>query len=100
KLAENGIAPPVAASGKRADAAHLTAECVQHGHDGVRPDPVRARGLFEAAAAMGFAKSKCALGNMLVTGEGGPADPPRGVALCRQAAEAGDPDAQTDVANY
>ena len=84
----------------RADAAHLDAECVQMGHDGSKPDPARARILFQAAADRGFAKSRCALGNLLIAGEGGAADPKRGVALCREGALAGDRDAQADLGNF
>lgn len=80
-------------------ASHLYAECKQFGHDG-QPDPAQARTRFEAAGARGFLKSHCALGNMLIAGEGGPKDAARGVALCRQAAEGGDADAQTDLANF
>ena len=84
----------------RADAAHLDAECVERGYDGSNPDLSRARDLYAAAARRGSAKSKCALGNLLIAGKGGPADAPRGVALCREGAEAGDPDAQADLGDF
>jgi TPR repeat protein len=88
------------ASKARALAAHLHAECVERGYDGRPRDPTAARGLYKAVADRGFSKSKCALGNLLILGQGGPADPERGLALCREAAQAGDADAQTDVGDY
>jgi uncharacterized protein len=88
------------AASSSAYAEHLHAECLQMGHGGLPRDPAKARVQFQAAADRGFAKSKCALGNMLITGEGGSVDASRGVTLCREGAEAGDADAQTDLANY
>jgi TPR repeat protein len=41
----------------------------------------------------------CALGNLYVAGRGVPKDEAKGAALCRQAAERGEPDAQTDLGN-
>lgn len=41
----------------------------------------------------------CAAGNLYLDGEGVPKDQARGVALCRQGAELGNPDAQTDLGN-
>ncbi|MFT4254537.1 MAG: tetratricopeptide repeat protein [Caulobacter sp.] len=85
------------AAPSRPYAAHLQAECVEQGHDEVAPDPARARILYRAAADRGFAKSKCALGNLMIAGKGGAVDVPGGMALCREAADAGDGDAQTDL---
>lgn len=82
-----------------AEAAHLTAECYQHGYGGVIDLP-RAVTLFEQAGEGGFPKSLCALGNLYATGTGVPTDPARAVALCRQGAELGDADAQTDLGNF
>ncbi|MDZ4376204.1 MAG: tetratricopeptide repeat protein [Phenylobacterium sp.] len=83
------------ASATRADALHLLAECYQHGYAG-RPDPEMAKLTFARAADMGYLKSKCALGNMLMA-EGREAT--RGLQLCEDAANGGSPDAQADVGN-
>lgn len=77
----------------RADAMHLSGECYQHGLGGVT-DPEKAKAAFQLAAHMGYPKSKCAYGQMLIT-EGKEAA--RGVSLCEEAAEAGDADAQVAV---
>jgi TPR repeat protein len=82
-----------------AEAAHFTAECYEHGHDGVRDLP-RAVALYTLAGDGGFAKSLCALGNLYMTGKGVPTDAARAVALCRRGAEMGDADAQTDLGNF
>ena len=78
---------------------HDLATCLFHGHGGTR-DLVRARALYRQAADRGFARSHCALGNMLVDGLGGPTDVAAGLALCRRGAEAGEAHAQTDLGNY
>jgi uncharacterized protein len=83
------------ASARRADAMHLVGMCEQSGVGG-RPDKVKAEAAYTRAAEMGFTKSKCALGQMLMS------DPPRaarGLALCREAGDAGDLEAQMAVAN-
>ena len=88
-----------AASATSAEAAHFTAECLEHGHD--RPaDPERAAHLYRLAGDGGFPKSLCALGNLYMAGRGVPADPARAAELCRRGAEMGDPDAQTDLGNF
>jgi TPR repeat protein len=87
------------AAARRGDAAHFAAECDQNGYAGAR-DAAKARTGYRAAIALGHVKSQCALGNMLVAGEGGAVDVAGGMRLCRQAAEAGDRDAQTDVGDY
>jgi len=88
-----------AASSTSAEAAHFTAECVEHGHD--RPaDPERAAELYRLAGEGGFPKSLCALGNLYMAGRGVPNDPVRAADLCRRGAEMGDADAQTDLANF
>jgi TPR repeat protein len=74
---------------------HLVGMCYQTGAGGT-PDKAKAEAAFTRAAEMGFPKSKCALGQMLM------AEPPRaerGLALCQEAAAAGDVDAQMVVAN-
>src|SRR4029079_11314681 len=52
---------------------------------------------FHKAGDMGLFKSRCAEGNVLI--ELG-RDTARAVAVCREGAEAGDPDAQTDLGNF
>jgi TPR repeat protein len=46
---------------------------------------------------MGYPKSKCALGDMLFAD---PAQAERGLGLCKEAAQAGDADAQTEVGDF
>jgi TPR repeat protein len=83
----------------RADAAHNLATCYFSGSGRPR-DHVRAREWYLQAAQAGWTNANCALGNMLVRGEGGEREPETGVALCRLAAERGDRDAQTDLGGY
>jgi TPR repeat protein len=80
-------------------AAHDLAQCF---YDGVgRPqDYAAARALYQKAVELGFGGSRCALGNMLIRGLGGPRDVSRGIDLCRAAAGAGDANAQTDLGDY
>lgn len=82
-----------------AEAAHLTAECYEHGHGGTT-DLDRAISLYTQAGDAGFGKSLCALGNLHVSGEGVEQDLTRAIELCRRGAELGDPDAQTDLGNF
>jgi uncharacterized protein len=84
------------AEGQRGDATHNVALCAEQGVLGAS-DPARATQLYERAADLGYQKSKCALGNLLISGKGVAKDVKRGVALCREAAEAGVADAQADV---
>ena len=88
-----GCAYEQKASASRADATHLLAQCYQTGAGGAQ-DRVKAEAAYTRAAAMGFPKSKCALGQMLMTE---PAQAARGLALCQEAAKAGDADAQSAV---
>lgn len=88
-----------AASGVSAEAAHMTAECYEHGHGGTT-DMDRAIDLYRQAGDGGYPKSLCALGLIYMTGEAVPADPARGAELCRRGAEAGDTDAQTDLGDF
>jgi TPR repeat protein len=84
------------ASATRPDAMHLVGLCHQNGAGPGEPvDKVKAETAFTRAAEMGFTKSKCALGQMLMA-DGKEAQ--RGINLCRQAANDGDLDAQTTVA--
>jgi TPR repeat protein len=83
------------ASPYRAEAMHLVGECYRQGALG-KPDPVKAKAAFARAAEMGYPKSKCALGQMLMAE---PAEAARGLALCKEAATAGDVDAQLAVAD-
>jgi TPR repeat protein len=87
------------AAGRHASALHNLATCYFAGQRRPR-DLNKARELYGQAAGLGMPKSKCAFGNMLVRGDGGPAEPARGVELCRQAADTGESDAQTDYGGY
>lgn len=82
----------------RGDGRHNLAFCFETG-DGGRQDLAEAARLYGEAGEMGFAKSSCALGNLMIAGKGVPKDVPGGVAQCLKGAEGGDPDAQTDVGN-
>jgi len=95
KDAARGCAYEQKASAHRADAMHLVGLCHQNGAGGA-PDRAKAEAAYRRAADMGFSKSKCALGQMLMAD---PAQASRGVALCEESAKAGDVDAQMTVAN-
>ncbi len=88
-----GCAYEQKASASRADAMHLLAQCYQSGAAGAH-DKAKAEATYTRAAAMGFPKSKCALGQMLMAD---PAQAARGLGLCQEAAKAGDADAQAAV---
>lgn len=90
-----GCAYAEKAAASRPDASHLAGECYRQGVRG-RPDPAKAKAAFARAAQMGFAPSKCALGEMLLAE---PGQGPRGLALCKEAAAAGDVDATVAVAD-
>ena len=89
-----GCAYEEKASASRGDAMHLVGMCWQTGAAGA-PDRAKAEAAFTRADAMGFAKSKCALGQMLMTD---PGQAERGLKLCQEAGKAGDLDAQKAVA--
>ncbi len=91
-----GCAYEEKASASRADAMHLTAECYRSGLGG-QLDKAKAEAAYLRAAAMGYPKSRCALGEMLFAD---PAQAERGLSLCKEAAQAGDADAQTDVGDF
>ena len=76
---------------QRPDAMHLRARCLQYGLAGGAPDIEGAKAAYTRALQMGYPGSKCALGQMLMAE---PASVARGVALCKEAARAGDGDAQ------
>jgi TPR repeat protein len=95
KDAVRGCAYEHKASARRADAMHLVGMCHQNGVGGA-PDRAKAEAAYTRAAEMGFPKSKCALGQMLLTE---PQQAPRGLKLCEEAATAGDADAQVAVGN-
>lgn len=94
KDAARGCAYEQKASAARADAMHLVGLCYQNGGLGGAPDKAKAEAAYTRAAQMGFPKSKCALGQMLMTE---PQQAARGVGLCKEAATAGDADAQLAV---
>lgn len=84
-------------AGERGDAMHNVAFCYETGAMTGTPDLAKAAAHYQQAADKGYAKSKCALGNLYRSGRGVAKDEPRGIALCREAAEAGVADAQTDL---
>jgi TPR repeat protein len=73
---------------------HLVGLCYQNGGIGGAPDKAKAEAAYTRAAEMGFPKSKCALGQMLMAE---PQQAARGLSLCKDAATAGDGDAQLAV---
>lgn len=81
------------------DGAHAFATCA-HSGVGVARDYTLAAQWYGEAIRLGSVKAQCGLGNMLVQGQGGPADVFQGLALCRAAAQAGDVDAQADLGTY
>jgi TPR repeat protein len=89
-----GCAYAEKASAARADAMYMTGECHQTGAAGA-VDLAKAKAAYTRAGEMGFAKSKCALGELLLAE---PAEAQRGLALCIEAATAGDVDAQLKTA--
>jgi TPR repeat protein len=78
------------AAASRADAAFLVGECYRQGLGGQR-DAAKAKAAYTRASQMGFPKAKCALGQMLMAE---PGQGEQGLALCKEAAKAGDVDAQ------
>lgn len=90
-----GCAYEQKASSIRADAMHLVGLCHQSGGFGA-VDKAKAETAFMKASQMGFAKSKCTLGQMLMADQ---ATRSRGLSLCKEAGNAGDIDAQMAVAN-
>jgi len=94
KIAPNpprGCAYAAKAAAERADAMHLRARCLQYGLAGGAPDIEGAKAAYTRAMQLGYPQSKCALGQMLMAE---PASIDRGVALCKEAARAGDAEAQ------
>lgn len=89
-----GCAYEAKASAHRADAMHVLARCYQTGVGG-ELDKTKAEAAYQRADQMGFAKSKCALGQMLMSE---PDKVDRGLTLCKDAGAAGDTDAQITVA--
>ncbi len=65
-----------------------------------RQDHIKARHYYTLASDGGYPTAHCALGNMLIRGEGGPLDATKGLALCRRSAELGEAHAQVDLAGY
>lgn len=83
----------------RPSASHNYGQCLWEGAFGEQ-DFAEARVWYQRGADGGFLQAKCALGNMLIRGEGGPREPETGLSLCREAAEAGDPNAQADMGDH
>jgi TPR repeat protein len=90
-----GCAYEEKAAAHRADAMHLVGRCYQTGVGGAA-DKAKAEAAYQRAMQMGFPQSKCALGQMLLAE---PGRGERGLALCKEAAAAGDTDAQLTVAD-
>lgn len=84
---------------KRIESQHNAATCYFSGR-GRTKDLARARKLYLEALDRGAIRSGCALGNMMVRGEGGPKDAVAGVALCRASAVVGDAEGQADYGGY
>jgi TPR repeat protein len=84
------------ASASRADAMYLVGQCYARGLGG-KLDKPKAEAAYTRAVAMGHAKSKCALGEMLFAD---PARAQRGLQLCKEAATAGDAEAQAEVGDF
>jgi TPR repeat protein len=74
---------------------HLVGMCAENGLAGAA-DPKKAEAAYQKAADMGFPKSRCALGQMLMRQK---TDAERGLLLCKESAQAGDVDAQMSVAD-
>lgn len=83
----------------RPDSAHNFATCFFSGQ-GRPKDMPAAREWYARASEGGWPKAHCALGNMLIRGQGGEGDVANGLELCRLAANLGDADAQTDLGGY
>ncbi|MBV8682429.1 MAG: sel1 repeat family protein [Caulobacteraceae bacterium] len=90
---KKGCAYEEKASSTRADAMHLVGVCWQNGMTGAK-DVVKAEAAYTRATQMGFSKSRCALGRMLL---GEPGTGERGIGLCKESANAGDVEAQLVV---
>ena len=90
-----GCAYEEKASAHRADAMHMLARCYQTGVGGDQ-DKTKAEAAYQRADQMGYVKSKCALGQMLLAE---PDKAEQGLALCKDAGAAGDTDAQITVAS-
>jgi TPR repeat protein len=88
-----GCAYEQKAAATRADAQYMVGQCYERGLGGQR-DPEKARAAYAAAAAGGVVQAKCEQGQMLLSQ--GQAE--QGLALCRDAAQAGDVDAQMALA--
>lgn len=88
-----GCAYEEKASATRADAMYRVGDCRRLGLAG-KPDPQGARQAYARAAEMGLPKAKCALGRMLMAE---PQQATHGLDLCREAATAGDVEAQAAV---
>lgn len=86
-----------AASATRSDAMHFLGESYQYGRCGAGKDLEKAAVTFRKAGDMGMGKSRCAEGNILIAlGR----EQAHAVNLCREGAEAGDADAQTDTGDF
>ena len=85
---------------KYSEAAHNFATCFYRKSSGRKHDYARARKEYRRAIEMGWKDSSCALGNMLIEGQGGNPDIQQGLALCLVAAEKGVAHAQTDYGTY
>lgn len=90
-----GCAYEAKAAATRPDAQAMVAQCYVRGAAGPA-DPAKAKAALERSVSMGYAPAKCALGQILMTD---PGSAPRGLALCKEAADGGDVQAQRIVAD-
>jgi uncharacterized protein len=67
---------------------------------GARTDQATARAHYRKGIELGWPDSACALGNMMIAGQGGEKDVTGGLDLCKSAAEKGVAHAQADVGTY
>jgi uncharacterized protein len=65
----------------------------RYGDGGVTPDPQRARAEYARAAALDYSPAMAEYGDMLIRGQGGPADVELGLIYLRMGAQMGDSDA-------
>jgi TPR repeat protein len=94
---KRGCAYEEKASATRADAMHLVGECWRRGFASGGLDKEKAKAAYARAVDMGYAQSKCILGEMLFADA---AQAQRGLALCKEAADAGDAAAQAEVGDF
>lgn len=91
---KRGCALVEKASITRPDAEFMLGECYRQGLGGVT-DPIKAQAAYTLAAGKNFVPAKCALGAMMLAEP--PPKPARGLQLCEEGANGGDPIAQLQL---